>query len=185
MDVRARLKYNAARRKTTLRRHPYRVIALILLAAAVAVLAAACSAGGDGRLRSPVPQETAEPDEEDLPVPTAEPGATPVPVPTRRPVRPTATIPVLPPPEDDDCSSCKREPEVYTPAPAGKQQPPSHAGRTACLSCHKTQPQPPLPATHANLADDTCTMCHIAPPKARQFPGWSGKAALVRVHLRG
>jgi formate dehydrogenase gamma subunit len=53
-----------------------------------------------------------------------------------------------------------------TPAPtsvaAVKPLPANHEGRTTCLSCHTTLPQPALPADHAGRSDTTCTACHKA-----------------------
>ncbi len=159
-----------------MRRHPYRIVALIVFAAVTAVLAAAC-------LPAPVPPPTVTPRATLGPTATAEPTETLVPGATPRPPKPTATLPAfVAPPEDDECSACKREPEPYNPGPVGKQQPPGHKGRTACLSCHKSLPQPALPATHASLGDEACAMCHATPPKA-SGPVWNGQAALVRVHL--
>jgi hypothetical protein len=42
-------------------------------------------------------------------------------------------------------------------------QPVNHAGRTTCLACHATLPQPALPADHAGRTDATCAACHKAP----------------------
>lgn len=38
--------------------------------------------------------------------------------------------------------------------------PADHAGRTACLSCHQTLPQPALPADHQGRTDAMCVLCH-------------------------
>ncbi len=41
-----------------------------------------------------------------------------------------------------------------------KPLPADHAGRTICLGCHATLPQPVLPADHKGRTDATCSACH-------------------------
>ena len=42
----------------------------------------------------------------------------------------------------------------------GSPLPADHVGRTTCLACHATLPQPKLPADHQGRQDSTCVMCH-------------------------
>ena len=51
-----------------------------------------------------------------------------------------------------------------TPTASGpKPQPADHTGRTTCLACHATLPQPVLPTDHAGRTDDMCVVCHKSP----------------------
>ncbi len=47
--------------------------------------------------------------------------------------------------------------------PGPLPQPADHTGRTTCLACHASLPQPALPADHAGRTDATCAACHKAP----------------------
>jgi hypothetical protein len=74
---------------------------------------------------------------------------------------------------DATCTACHKfggavpaagaTPAATSAAPAAgapKQQPANHTGRTTCLACHQTLPQPALPADHAGRTDATCAACH-------------------------
>ncbi|MBI4789114.1 MAG: cytochrome b/b6 domain-containing protein [Chloroflexi bacterium] len=68
-----------------------------------------------------------------------------------------------------------------TPIPASstggapKVQPANHAGRTTCMACHESLPQPKLPADHKGRTDATCAACH--PLGTGAAPGSSTPAA--------
>ncbi len=52
--------------------------------------------------------------------------------------------------------------------------PSDHAGRTVCMGCHATLPQPALPADHKGRDDTTCAACHkAASAPATSAPGTS------------
>lgn len=74
------------------------------------------------------------------------------------PAAPDATII---PAEEEDCMAGCHIPDPNEFIGAGAMpQPASHTGRTTCLTCHATQTQPALPATHAGRLDPSCTVCH-------------------------
>ena len=51
-------------------------------------------------------------------------------------------------------------PASTTSGGAPKPQPADHTGRTTCLACHQSLPQPKLPADHTGRTDATCAACH-------------------------
>ena len=64
---------------------------------------------------------------------------------------------------------------------APKPQPADHAGRTTCLACHQTLPQPAYPADHAGRTDAMCAACHplgsAAPSSAASSASASASSA--------
>ena len=78
---------------------------------------------------------------------------------------------------DVTCTACHKFASAVTPvagatpsatsvaptASGPKPQPASHVGRTTCLACHQSLPQPAYPASHAGRTDATCAACHKAP----------------------
>ena len=104
-----------------------------------------------------------------LPLPTrVEPILVPTavaPTPTRE-MRPTATtVPTITAiPEaaaEVDCQDACHFPDPDSTFAAGAMpQPPTHTGRTTCLSCHSTLANPVLPTTHVGRLDPSCALCH-------------------------
>ena len=63
--------------------------------------------------------------------------------------------------EEEDCMGECHIPDPNDSIAAGAMpQPPTHIGRTTCLSCHSTLTDPILPATHVGRLDPSCTVCH-------------------------
>lgn len=72
---------------------------------------------------------------------------------------------------DATCTACHKFASAVTPVAGGtpaatsaasgpKPQPVDHTGRTTCLACHQSLPDPKLPADHAGRTDSTCAACH-------------------------
>jgi hypothetical protein len=105
-----------------------------------------------------------------LPIPTrVEPTMVPmviVPTPTSA-MEPTATpVPTITAVSEAaaevNCQDACHFPDPDATFAAGAMaQPPTHTGRTTCLSCHSTLSTPALPTTHMGRLDPSCALCHV------------------------